>query len=814
MTNQFYKVAFDARIIYKLFVQLLGHERKESYVENRILIRAGMKRHKGSLSGIFLLIFLVSLILATVLAIWSNAGSYIQAEIDRAGFGNVTAWVSKVPKLETLQEQIASQEEIQKVEVQNLIFAEYEINEQESDSEGQLIVYQPEEERYRFFDEKLGGYENAPAEIEPGQVYVSPSLVSMMNVTIGEKIEFPIARNGVNLSLTVAGFYEDPFMGSSMIGMKGFLISEADQNQIIQTIEEAKMDALARAGTMLHIFVKEESDVTAIELSTMLNENTELPMYTEFIHSNNAISGFMLILQNAFGGLFLAFALVLLCITMVVLGHSISAVMEQEYRNMGILKTVGMTAEKLAGIQLVQYLAAIFSGMIFGILLSVLLGNRVSLATVTTTGILIPSRLPVLKCILCFAGIAVLLLGFILIKLRKISFITPMKAIRGETDGDALKIAVRNPIHGRYLKISLALRQLIAGRRKYVSAGLVAILLVFFASLVGRMDSWLGSDGKGMMDAFHPADHDIGVQTLGNLTPQEAENQILFYTDITDRYLLAMPDVSVNGVNFTANVITEPERFHITEGDTSADDDEIVLTESAALDLGVSIGDTVSLRGDKGVSEFTISGIYQCANDMGNNIGMNREGYLKIGQDDTHLWCYHYFLADPSVKQEITESLEKTYGGDVHIHENSWPGLFGIISAMQILVFFMYGIVAFFVLIVTIMTAGKLLAGEQKDMGIFKALGFKTVHLRITFALRFTMTAMIGAVIGTVLASIFTDPFVSKVMKLAGISNFVSAPNLGRLLLPGVIVVVLFGSFAYFASGKIKKVDMAVLAAE
>lgn len=53
------------------------------------------------------------------------------------------------------------------------------------------------------------------------------------------------------------------------------------------------------------------------------------------------------------------------------------------------------------------------------------------------------------------------------------------------------------------------------GKKKYISACLVAVLLVFFMSLVGRLDGWLGLDGKGMMDAFNPADHDIGVQALG-----------------------------------------------------------------------------------------------------------------------------------------------------------------------------------------------------------------------------------------------------------------------------------------------------------
>ena len=220
-----------------------------------------------------------------------------------------------------------------------------------------------------------------------------------------------------------------------------------------------------------------------------------------------------------------------------------------------------------------------------------------------------------------------------------------------------------------------------------------------------------------MMDAFNPADLDIGVQTLGELDPEEMENTVRSFTEITDSYLLAMPSVSVNGTNYTANVITEPERFHISQGKTSERADEVVLTETAASDLGVSIGGKVTIRGDAGSGEFTVSGIYHCANDMGANIGMNREGYLSIGQDTPQLWCHHYFLADTSQRMAVTEGLTQAYGGDVHVHENSWPGLFGIISAMRGLLVFMYGMIAVFVFIVTIMTGSKILAAEQKDMG-------------------------------------------------------------------------------------------------
>lgn len=131
-------------------------------------------------------------------------------------------------------------------------------------------------------------------------------MISMFGVQIGDEIRFQVARGGQAADFTVKGFYEDPFMGSSMIGMKGFLISEADYSGIIQTIRDTGIDALARDGAMLHIFQADTNGegVTVSQLNQLINENTELPQYLEFLHSGNAIAGFMLILPECFQRLF------------------------------------------------------------------------------------------------------------------------------------------------------------------------------------------------------------------------------------------------------------------------------------------------------------------------------------------------------------------------------------------------------------------------------------------------------------------------------------------------------------------------------
>lgn len=780
----------------------------------KILISAGIKKHKGTLIGIFALVLLVSSFLGTVLNIWTNSHSYIRAELTRAGFGELTAWISGIPDTSKLTENMEALSDVEHVETKHLIFSNYTANEKESDSEGQLIPYIQDDNRYRFFTDDLSDYLEESPRIDHGEVYVSPSLISMFDIKVGDRIHFAIARNSGTVTLNVKGYYEDPFMGSSMIGMKGFLIAESDYNAITHTIQEAGIDALARDGAMLHIFKENDSSITTAELNSSLNENTGLSQYTEFVHSFDAISGFMLILQKAFCGLLFAFVLVLLVVVMVVLGHSINGAIEADYVNMGILKTIGVTAKALRRVQLIQQMIFILSAMIIGLAMSEPLSFLVSSATLTTSGVRVPTNIPWGLCLGTFAVILLLIIAFIKVKSTKIGNITPMKAIRGEMVDHVFHSPKSFNINGHRLGLSIAVRQLTTGRKKYISACIVAVLLTFFASTIGNMYTWLGADGIGMMEAFNPADHDIGIQVFGNSTDEDVRDEVLDITDITDTYLLAMPSVAVNGIDYTVNAISQPNRFHILSGRTCIADNEIVVTEIVASELGVSIGDTLTVIGDSGSDAYVVSGIYSCANDMGANIGMSQEGYLKIGKDDPQIWCHHYFLSDEAQKPAIIQALYTQFGGDVHIHENTWPGLFGIISAMQMLVAFMYSIVLIFILIVTVMTGSKILSSEQRDIGIYKAIGFTTGQLRLSFAIRFGIVALIGSAIGVLLGMLLTDTLVSAVMKFAGISNFTSSPNVFTILFPATVVTLLFMGFAYFVARKIKRTDLTILIKE
>lgn len=620
-------------------------------MEIKTLLRANLKSHKGTAAGSFFLLLLVGISLCATLTVWHNAGNYVRGEMERLGYGDLTAWVSGLEDVSVLAEEIAALEEVDSVRIQSLLFSEYEVGEQESDSEGQLITYNPEQYSYKFFNEALTGYIPAPAEIAPGTLYAPASLRSMFGVEAGSSITFPIARSGGDAAFTVAGFYEDPVMGSSMIGMKGFLICEADHEAIAAMIGQAGVDALAREGFMLHITQK--GSLPAAPFNALLNQETSLSQHTEFTHSFSAMAGFMLTLQNVFTGLLLAFVMIFLLAALAVLSHSISSAIQQDYRDMGILKALGITTSALRAVQALQVLLAAGGGMACGALLAMPAASFLCGMTVTTTGVLVPAGLPIGLCLPLLLLLLATVCGFSWLRAGKLKAVSPLVAIRsGMEKGEWKKSPL--PLRKRGLAFWMAARQVLVGKGRYAGTCLVAALLVFFAGLMGRVDSWLGPNGEGLMDAFNPADLHIAAQPMGETS----------------------------------------------------------------------------------------------------------------------------------------------------------------LSAMGLLMAFLYTMVAVFVLVATLLTVEKLLRSERRDLAIYRALGFSARRLQVSFALRFCLVGLAGSLLGTALSAVLTDPLVALLLRAEGISNFSSQPGWIVVALPGAVVTGLFSLFALLAAGKLKRIPLSTIASQ
>lgn len=117
--------------------------------KRKILLLAAVKRQKGSIIGIFLLVWILSACIFSSLTLYISGNDYVKEEMERLGFGELTIWVNGEEN--SLTEQIQALPDVEKAYAQPLIFSGYEINGGYSDNEGQLLVYDGTVD-YRFLN--------------------------------------------------------------------------------------------------------------------------------------------------------------------------------------------------------------------------------------------------------------------------------------------------------------------------------------------------------------------------------------------------------------------------------------------------------------------------------------------------------------------------------------------------------------------------------------------------------------------------------------------------------------------------------------
>ncbi len=781
------------------------------------LLKADMKSQKGSLLGIFMLVLIITVSLCAVLAVWGNSNAYEREQIDRVGYGDMAYWLSGVPDREKLAEQVAGLDEVDRVEVEDIvIFNRYSIGGQSIGVTGSLHLLDAAGGRYRIFQENLDGILETPEELQDGEIYVSSSFCSLYDVQAGDVLRLAAAEGEPEELFTIKGFFEDPVAGSALMGMKEVLMTQNDMERLAGLLDRAGEAAQGRRASIFHIFRISDSALSFGEFQKILNEKTDLMAVWGFSYSKDTIMGFMLILHNIFAGFLLVFVMILLVVALIIIGHSISSGIEQNYVDMGILKAIGYTRSDLRIVRLLQYLIVILCGMAIGLPVSSLVVREINYLTVTVTGLWIPSNIPIGNCLLALGLILLVIIAFICFKTVKIGKITPIRAIRGGAEDVYFKSRFMAPIQKGGLSFWLAYRQLISGKKQYISACFVASLLVFFLSLTARMDAWLGPNGEGLMSSFSASRFDLGVERTDEALADEIEDIIEARAGIADSYQFQMNRAAVEQIEYLLNIISEPEYFNLLQGRTCLYPNEIVMTQTVADELNVGIGDTVSVAFGGKELEYIISGIYQCANDMGENFGISREGYRRLldAEDEESSYYTYYLFQNTSMVEKISQFLQENYGEKINIDENTWSGVDSILLVLSVLMVFMYVITVVFVLITVTLTGSKILYKEQHDLGIYKSLGYESRKLRFAFALRFGIVSAAGAVLGILLSSVLTDPLASAMLKMCGVSQFVSSLSLFRMVLPAFIVSAMFLLFAYFAAGRVKKVEPGILIVE
>lgn len=776
------------------------------------LLKANIRKKKGTFFSILLLMFIIVMSATAIFGMMENCSNAMENAFEISESGDITVYIAKENLTKELRRAVEENELVERVRYVDTICAD-QSSVGDKTNRNNLFMMELREGIFLYNEDISGFYEEIPA-LKSGEIYLPLGMKSTMECQLGDTIRMD-CEDGIHEFL-IKGFVQEPAMGSANIGWKQVFISHEDFEKILDACKAAE-EAFTSEITMLMIDKAEDCSLSDTKFRRQLNLDTKIIAASEGSLTKAQSMRYTGLFLEILSYILLVFVGVLFVVVLIVMSHSIATEIEIDYVNLGILKSQGFSRGKIRKIILIQYLAAEMAGIIMGSFAAIPLERMLSGVMMQNTAILPDRRFPVGKSLVFALVILLVSAAVILIKTGKVSRISPVRAISGGKEEIYFDSRLHGKIRKRALSLSLAFRQFTSGKKRYAGTIMIVAILTFFMMTVNLIGNLLTSRKALETMGMDISDIEVRYQkTEAENYVEEIEALVESYSHIEKKYYMNSGYMSINGEELRYDCYRYPEYINaVLKGRAPLYDNEIVISEMIADTLEVEMGDEVTLTGKDREETYLISGIYQTGTDSGMNFAMSFEGAKKMGVKNTPF--LGFVLEDTEKIEEIVEELNRKYGDVITAEALSMEEyLNGDLTelAVNMIKTVIYTCSVLFALIVIRMVCQKSFVQERRDIGIYKAIGFTSERLRIQFAFRFLVVAVIGAALGTVLSLTFSAKLLGGFLGLIGLSQVSVDFTPVTVMVPIAVMSACFFFFAYLVSGKIKSVAIRELVVE
>lgn len=776
------------------------------------LLKANIRHRKGSFTSIIILMIIIAMSLTAVLSVKDNCKNSIENALEQVNAANLTVFISDEKLTDELLSSVKNDSMVDSVADYTSICTKKAETAENTETNSWFLLKLRDE--FKLFNSDLTAYEDETPELKDGEIYITQGIMTNMKCNVGDKIK--IYTIGGETEFTIKGIVAEPVNGCAMMGWKQVFISDGDFERLRLLGIADETEEISGIYHVLKIYKTPECTLTdnqfrrQLNLDTGITDNSVGSMSKEMsLYYTNLYSDIILSVLTVF-------IVFLIVIVLIVMAHSISTGIEMDYVNLGVLKSLGFTKDKIKAVFILQYLLAQFIGAAIGVILAVPLINALGNVFQPITAILAENNISIIKCLSIILSVLLISGLFILLITKKVGKISPVKAISGGRSEIYFDSRIKAPICKKGLSSTLALRQFTSSKRRYAGTITIVTILVFFMMTMSILGNVI--DSKSAIESMAGMYTECDVrfkEDVSDKTLKEIENTIEEYTNIEKKYYLYTHYLSINGEELHCTIYKNPEAItNLTKGRAPLYSNEIVITDILADELNLNMGDKVAVSYRDKKSEFIISGFYQSINDTGRCFAMPLTGAKKLDIDT--ITYGGYSLSDTSKCKEIEERLNNDFGDILEANAAADGGeideTFSIaINAMQGVI---YSFSVIFALVVIIMVCAKTFMQERTDIGIYKSLGFTSRKLRLQFAIRFLIISLIGSAIGSLLSVLLSGRVLNSILRIIGITNFAVDFTAATFIIPILLICICFFLFSYFVSRKIKRVEIRELVTE
>ena len=606
--------------------------------------------------------------------------------------------------------------------------------------------------------------------VPKGKIYTAAFTEKNMGLKVGDRIIVEV--EGVSREFTFAGGFKDAVLGSELTGVKRFIINGEDfdeymSNETIKTMYNGKTLYIRTA----------DIDRTKSQIADISDCFT--------FEGNMDILNQAYIFDMIITGLILIVSLILIIISFVILRFTIAFTLSEEFREIGVMKAIGIRSIKIRGLYLIKYSTISVVGAGIGLILSYPFGKM--LMELSTGSIIIGSGSSASVNIGCAVLVAAVILLFCLGCTGRVSKMSPIDAVRNGQTGERFRKKSIMSLGKSKLGTTafLAANDIVSSPKRYA-----VIILTFFLcmSLLIILSNAVASLKSGkLLKYFAMADchvvTNIGDEAMEFMT-EDGHKKVEKYLEDMERTLAenGMPAKCMteyfmypmikHGEYESKTALlhgtgTTTDMYEYSEGTPPQNSGEIAITTILAKKLKAAVGDTVTVSYPTGErSEYIITALYQAMVNQGTSVRVHNDcdiNYLSaVGSPGTLI----KFTDDPDDKEVLRriEKIKELYPefSSVKTSGETVSDTTGVGDAIDAVKKMSAVLTVILAALITVLMERSFIAKEQAEIALMKAIGMRNTKIYGQYTLRFfiavSAAVLIAELLGMYLTKLCFDP--------------------------------------------------------
>jgi len=644
---------------------------------------------------------------------------------------------------------------------------------------------------------------NEVIDVGKGEIGVPIYYMQKYNLRIGDKIW--LVKNNNELALTISEFVRDVQMNPSIVSSKRFVISDEDFERIKWNFGESE-----------YIIEFQLTDVNKINEFETLYQSSNLPQkgpsitYSLFKTLNSLTDGII-------AAVLIIISALLMLIASLCIRFTIMTSMEEDYREIGVMKAIGITSKEIQKLYVTKYVVIAASGCICGYILSLfvtkIFTSNISLYMGTANTSVLHFIVPLIVTALLF--LAVIL--FCRLILRNFRRITAIDALRSRDNLGQRK--VKNSFSLSQTKITnvnvfIGIQDVVKRFKLYRVLSIVLIIAVFM--IVVPVNFLYTIQSPKFVNYMGTGKSDIRIDLQQSENIEKRFKDVISYIrndEAVEKYAAFVTStfkvVNADGTHENLNIeVGDFTQFPVDyiQGMAPDNENKIALSYMNANELKKSVGDKIVLFVEGKEKTLTISGIYQ---DVTNG-GKTAKASFSYNSENI-LWYVVNVDIKPTVNlQEKVKEYKNNFSSAKITDTDDYltQTLGETIKQLRFVTQVAMLIAILISVLITAMFFKMLLAKDSSQILIMKNIGFSYKDIRMQYITRSIVIVLIGIVTGTLLAATFGEMLVSWLGSFMGAAHIelVVNPIVSYVICPAILFISVIAT-TLFSSLTIKQTD-------